>query len=88
MRGNDLAESRKALQKDLKRLNGWAETNCTRFNKTKCSILHFTHKGPIQCDRIRAGWLPRKVAEESPSLEVFEQCVDLTLSSMALWALC
>ncbi|KAF4798796.1 RNA-directed DNA polymerase from mobile element jockey-like protein [Turdus rufiventris] len=32
----DLLESRRALQRDLKLLDGWAESNKTTFNKSKC----------------------------------------------------
>jgi len=88
----DVPEGHAAIQRDLCRLEKWADRNLMKFNKEKCRVLHLARNNPMHQHMLGADQLESSLAEKEldvlvdTMLNMSQQCALVSKKRLVSWA--
>ncbi|KAJ7406477.1 hypothetical protein WISP_133541 [Willisornis vidua] len=72
---DNTSESCAAIQKDLGRMERWAEKNCFKFSTGKCRVLHVEKSNPRHQDRLGSDLLKSDLGVLVDKKSMTQQCL-------------
>ena len=62
----DMPEVHTSIQRDLDRMEKWADRNLMKFNQEKCKVLHLWRNDPVHQDVLEATSAGKQLCRKGP----------------------